>query len=281
MTARPALRVLSLGAGVQSSALLLLAIERRIPRFDVAIFADTRWEPTEVYTHLDRLEKLSADAGIPVRRVSNGDLRKDALDPEHRFVSMPLFVLGKDGSRGLLRRQCTQEYKITCLKAEVRRLLGYPHPNRVPQDVYAEQAIGISVDEFHRAKDATVRYLRNVFPLLDLGWTRADCRTYLTSLGLGNTPRSACVGCPFHRDSEWIRLRDHDPVGWAEAVAFDEAIRHGHPRAPGIGATYYLHRSRQPLAEVVLKPGPNDDQIEGCSPWSCRSGSAVQEGRPR
>ncbi|MFD1935132.1 hypothetical protein ACFSKW_27020 [Nonomuraea mangrovi] len=272
MTARPALRVLSLGAGVQSSTLLLLAIERAIPRFDTAIFADTRWEPAEVYAHLDRLDKLATDAGMPIRRVSSGDLRRDALDPEHRFVSMPLFVLGQDGSRGMLRRQCTQEYKIACLKAEARRLLGYPHPARVPKDVYAEQAIGISVDEFHRAKDATVGYLRNIFPLLDLGWSRADCRAYLTSKGFADTPRSACVGCPYHRDSEWLHLRDTDPDGWAEAVAFDEAIRHGHPRAPGIGATYYLHRSRRPLAETDLKPGlTEDDHVEGCSPWSCRS----------
>jgi len=40
---------LSLGAGIQSSTVLLLACEGVIPRFDVALFADTGWEPRAVY----------------------------------------------------------------------------------------------------------------------------------------------------------------------------------------------------------------------------------------
>lgn len=41
---RPRLRALSLGAGVQSTTMLLVAAEGRIPAFDVALFADTGWE---------------------------------------------------------------------------------------------------------------------------------------------------------------------------------------------------------------------------------------------
>jgi integrase len=105
--AGPALRCLSLGAGVQSSAVLLLACEGVIPRFDVALFADTGWEPRAVYANLARLRAHAAKFGIPVRTVSAGNIRDDALDPAHRFVSMPLHVLNPDGSRGLARRQCS------------------------------------------------------------------------------------------------------------------------------------------------------------------------------
>src|SRR5439155_1858296 len=104
------------------------------------------------------------------------------------------------------RRQCTTEYKIKPIKAEVRRRLGYPHPTRVPVGVFAEMAIGISVDEVARARDADVRYMRNVFPLLDLGWRRADCLAFLSANGWGDTPRSACVGCPYHDDRFWLDL---------------------------------------------------------------------------
>jgi hypothetical protein len=38
---RPALRLLSLGAGVQSTTVLLVACEGAIPRFDAALFTDT------------------------------------------------------------------------------------------------------------------------------------------------------------------------------------------------------------------------------------------------
>ncbi|MFD6245348.1 hypothetical protein ACFWGG_09250, partial [Streptomyces roseolus] len=81
----PQFRALSLGAGVQSSALLALSAEGVLPKVDYAIFADTGWEPQSVYAHLDRLEREIAEpAGIPLLRVSSGNIRDDALDPDHR-----------------------------------------------------------------------------------------------------------------------------------------------------------------------------------------------------
>lgn len=284
----PRLRLLSLGAGVQSSTALLLACDGVIPTFDYALFADPGWEPAAVYKQVERLRAEAARHGIPVVRLSAGNIRRDALNPEHRFVSMPLFSLGPNGERGMARRQCTGEYKIKPLKAEARRLLGFPHPVRVPVGVYAEQAIGISLDEVHRAKDSGVKYLKNVFPLLDLGWTREDCRTYLEERGWGNTPRSACVGCPYHRDDTWRTIRDGDPDAWADVIAFDKAIRHGHPHSTAHGqplrGTFYLHHSRVPLDQadldrpvrrrtrrstVTWPPGPEEEDQGGCSPWAC------------
>src|SRR5438034_6802056 len=81
----PTQRYLSLGAGVQSSATLLLAARGRIPTFDAAIFADTGWEPSNVYRHLARLTRIADDAGIPIVRVHKGHIRQDALDPAHRL----------------------------------------------------------------------------------------------------------------------------------------------------------------------------------------------------
>jgi hypothetical protein len=163
--------------------------------------------------------------------------------------------------------------------------------------VYAEQAIGISTDELARAKDSDVKYLRNVFPLIDLGWDRARCVEYLSERGFANTVKSSCLGCPFHGNAGWRWIRDHDPDGWAEAVAFDKAIRHGYPHATGQGqplrGQYFLHRSCRPLDEVDLEPptpgkrhlrlvptdSAEDDNPDGCSPWACRSGTPVTEER--
>lgn len=276
---RPRVRVLSLGAGVQSSCLLLLAAHGRIERFDVCLFADTGWETRAVYTQLTRLETIAAEAGMPVRRVSSGNIRADALDPAHRFASMPLFSLSPTGKRGMARRQCTSEYKLKPLKAEVRRLLGYPHPSRVPAGVWARMSIGISVDEIQRARDADVGYMRNSFPLLELGWTRTDCRRYLATHGFGDLQRSACIGCPYHRDSFWAELKNHSPAEWADAVAFDHAIRHGSPHATAGGhplrGTFYLHHSRAPLDQAPLRTSSSGegglDEPDGCSPFTCRT----------
>ncbi|WP_328463644.1 hypothetical protein OHA21_38500 [Actinoplanes sp. NBC_00393] len=91
--------------------------------------------------------------------------------------------------------------------------------------------------------------------------------------GLADTPRSACLGCPFHTDLEWVKLRDEDPAGWADAVAFDAAIRHGSARANADGhplrGRFFLHRQRVPLDEAVLRPRTEEQQTPGCGPWSC------------
>jgi hypothetical protein len=288
---KPTLRLLSLGAGVQSLTVLLLACEGQIPKFDHALFADTGWEPRAVHDQLAKATEVAARAGIPVRIVSGGNIRRDALDATSRFVTMPLHVRNPDGSKGMARRQCTGEYKIKPLKAAARILLGYPHPVRVPAGVYAEQAIGISVDEFHRAKDSDVRYLRNVFPLLDLGMSRDDCIAYLRENGFGETVKSACVGCPYSGNARLRWIRDTDPDAWADLVAFDHAIRNGSPRAIAEGkplrGQFFIHRSLKPLDQVDLDPptrghlrvvggtAVEDDDPDGCSPWSCRSGEPV------
>lgn len=45
-------RVLNLGAGTQSSVIYLMMCRGELPPADVAIFADTQWEPKEVPTIL-------------------------------------------------------------------------------------------------------------------------------------------------------------------------------------------------------------------------------------
>ena len=55
------LRVLSLGAGVQSTTLAPMAAHGIIdPMPDCAVFADTGWKPTVVYDHLASLTSPNA-----------------------------------------------------------------------------------------------------------------------------------------------------------------------------------------------------------------------------
>jgi len=297
---KPALRILSLGAGVQSTALLLLSAEGHIPKYDAAIFADTGWEPQTVYDHLDRLEReVATSAGIPIYRVSGGHIRDDALNPQRRFAAMPTYVKNPDGSFGMTRRQCTAEYKLKPIKAKVRELLGFQHPTPIPKGVYVQQHIGISTDEWHRAHPSDVKYAINVWPLLDLGWSRKNCLQFLTTRGWPETPKSACIGCPYHGNSTWRRMRAHQPAEFADAVAFDHAIRHGSARANATGTPLrgqmFLHRSRLPLDQAPIERVTRhehqqaqptildllDEQafadayleadIPGCSPFACRA----------
>ena len=73
-----ALEIISLGAGVQSSVMALMAARGELkPMPECAIFADTGWEPDGVYKHL---EWLKTQLNFPVYNVSAGDIRKDTLD---------------------------------------------------------------------------------------------------------------------------------------------------------------------------------------------------------
>jgi 3'-phosphoadenosine 5'-phosphosulfate sulfotransferase (PAPS reductase)/FAD synthetase len=87
----PAMRILSLGAGVQSSTMALMAEEGAFGvKPDAAIFADTGWEPPQVYEHLEWLKtKLS----YPVYTIQYGNIREDIMnamsESGNRFASAP------------------------------------------------------------------------------------------------------------------------------------------------------------------------------------------------
>lgn len=288
----PTMRILSLGAGVQSTTLALMACGGTLPGLDAAIFADTGWEPKAVYEQVDRLERVLADAGIPLYRVSSGDIRKDTLDGSSRFVSIPYFVVNPDGSPGMAKRQCTSEYKLSPIMRKCRELLGAVPPDfrRVPRGRVVEQWIGFSTDEFHRADNKRWNlYTTKRYPLLDLGMSRKDCKRWLDRHGWGHTAKSACIGCPFHGNAIWRDMRDNRPDEWAEAVEFDHLIRGGGVRhgKPSLRGHAYLHRSRVPLEIAPIdKKSPAEyaeDQLDlfedgdpdGCSPYGCRSGEPV------
>jgi hypothetical protein len=253
------LRVLSLGAGVQSSTLLLLSLRGELPPLDAAIFADTRYEPAAVYDHLAWLEDLARVAGIPLYRVSAGDIRADALRsqvPGHasagqRWASMPYFTDGTDGE-GMINRQCTREYKLDPIRKKVRALAGLALGERAGDKVHVEQWIGISGDELHRLRASRDYWITLRYPLVfDLrpAWRRSDCVAWLRREYPDHpVPRSACIACPFHSNAEWRAMRDCDPASWAEAVAFDRAVR----KLGGMRGDVYLHASRRPLAEAPI-----------------------------
>lgn len=253
MTA-PRLRVLSLGAGVQSTTLALMAAHGEIgPMPDCAIFADTCAEPKAVYEHLSWL--MSGNVlPFPVHVVSAGDLgeeiRLNVSGASRNEARPPFFIRNRDGSKGMLRRQCTQDYKILPIQRKVRELLGLKPRQRWPKEPVVEQWIGISLDEAIRMKPAWVPAIVNRWPLVELRLSRWACLAWLERNGYPQPPKSACTFCPFRSDVEWRRLRDESPSAWADAVSIDRVIRLP-SRTRKIGEAF-LHPSLKPLDEVDL-----------------------------
>lgn len=252
-------KVLSLGAGVQSSTVLLLSCHGELPKLHCAIFADTGWEPQAVYDHLAWLEGEAARHDIPVFRVSAGNILDDALRSQvrgtaaagQRWASMPLHTLSSGGERGMIRRQCTREYKVDPQFAFMRKkLLGLAPRQRAPKTPVIEQWFGISRDELVRMRTSREAWRVNRYPLVyDVPMVRGECRQWFAERYPGRElPRSACIGCPYHSNDEWRHLRDHSPAEWREAVETDRALRN----AGGLRGQIFLHRDCIPLDEVDL-----------------------------
>ena len=253
----PKLRIISLGAGVQSTTMALMAAHGEIgPMPDCAIFADTGAEPKAVYKHL---EWLVGQLPFPVHIVSAGNIRNDILSGRTNGRP-PYHIANPNGSKGFSRRQCTSDYKIDPIRKKVRELLGVAKGRRAPREVAVEKWIGISLDEMQRMKDSSYPYIQHRFPLIEIGASRRDCLRWMQERQYPQPPKSACTFCPFHSDSMWRDMRDNDPESWADACAVDDAIR-----GPGNKFTRgvpYLHASLKPLAEVDLSTPADRGQIE-------------------
>lgn len=261
-TAMKRYRVLNLGAGVQSTALYLMAMYGELEPIDVAIFADVQEEPNDVYEHLTWLRSLGGPEIVTVTAGRLGDALKRGTDArgnrinngEH-FISIPAFVRNADQSIGMIRRQCTHDFKVAPVEKEIRVRFGNGPGKPLPADVHVTQLMGLSFDEPKRVIRVQQRFMEKPknwtveFPLWDEQMTRHDCVSYLQRLVPHEVPRSACVFCPFKTDAEWRHLRDTNAHGWQRAIEIDTACRRGE----GFRGQRFLHQSCVPLADVDLR----------------------------
>ena len=252
-------RIASLGAGVQSSTMVLLAKHGEIPMFDCAIFADTGGESKVTMDYLDWLE---GEVPFPVYRVMHKDgltksIERAATGDATRSGNPP-FYTENNGKGGILSRVCTAEFKINPIKKRVRELFGLKPRQRARKDMMCYQSIGISLDEIQRMNESRDKWIEFHYPLVDLRMNRGDCLEWMKRHGYPEPPRSACVYCPYHNDRMWRKIKTTDPDGWDEAVRIDKLIRNG------VGTTtskLYLHNSLQPLDEVDLSSDVDRGQL--------------------
>lgn len=249
---------ISLGAGVQSSTLALMAAAGEItPMPECAIFSDTQSEPQEVYEWLDWLEK---QLPFPVYRVTAGSLRAEILAATKgtkRMDARPPFYVRNAGSKqeGQLRRQCTQDYKIIPIQKKQRELLGLKPRARWPKEASLVQWIGISLDEVQRCKASPRPAVVHRWPLIEQGRDRQWCQRWLMARYGKLAPKSACTFCPYHDDAMWRDMKLNDPASFADAVNVDEAIRQGVIRGGKqiSRAEWFLHRSCIPLVQIDFR----------------------------
>lgn len=248
------IHVISLGAGVQSSTMALMAAAGQIgPMPQCAIFADTQAEPKSVYEYL---RYLSRNVSFPIIEVTAGSLKEQILMAtrgEQRMDARPPFFVS---TGGMLNRQCTQDFKLIPIHKKLRELVGLKPRQRAPKTKVIKMWIGISLDEVGRMKPSRLSFVEHIWPLIDRRMNRHDCLRWLKANGHPIPPKSACTFCPYHDNRLWRDMKDNDPKAWKEAIEVDAAIRNGVKNRtngkPLATSQWFIHRSLRPLSEVDL-----------------------------
>lgn len=247
-------RIISYGGGVQSTALVLLAIKGEIPPSDFAVFSnvgDDSEHPKTLAFVRDIMIPYANSHGYTViethRMVGKGvEARKQSLmarmleDPNETGYA-PIPVYGDTGKP--LRRVCTVDHKITVVERWIKQQYAV-----LPVEVQ----IGISTDEYQRARTQKPEHLkvqRKTYPLLDIGWDRNKCLAYIAECGLPLPPKSSCFFCPFHSASTWQELLRNEPDLFERATHLERTLNKR--RIKRGMKPVYLTKHKKPLDKAI------------------------------
>lgn len=212
----------SLSGGKDSTAMLLLMIERGMP-IDMVLSADTGMEFPEMYAHLAKLDDhLYRERGLHITTLRHpqgfeylmfDEPKQKPKSLENRArLGIPPYGNGWPGIRV---RWCTGQLKTHLISKEVNRLKG---------ELGALHYVGIAADEAWRCKDEQ-------YPLVDWGITEVQAlqACYDHGFDFGGLyeiyHRASCWCCPFQRIDELRKLRKYHPELWARLMEMDNRAR--------------------------------------------------------
>jgi hypothetical protein len=205
------MNILSFGGGVQSTALAILAAEKKID-VDAIVFCDTGFEQTIVFDFLNRFT-------IPMLHVAKIPFfiakAEDYAGKYFANLELPPFFNNDGGEVGRSQAFCSSKWKRDVFTRFVNE-----HYKEKSYDVL----MGFSTDEKHRAaRMKSIKKWQYKFPLLDLQMNRGDCIALVERKFNAPPPRSSCFYCPNHTRSEWRSVMegpDRDIL-----IKFDESLR--------------------------------------------------------
>lgn len=276
------MKILSCGAGMQSTALALMSCENAkagkpnypaVPVYDAVIFCDLGFEPPWVMQQAEFIRCACEQAGI-FFKIIESPLYQDFIKNygERRTISIPWWTLDNNGHKSKMPRNCTIDYKVQMVSKYVRwELLGYHKGQRLRnEDKKAhEMHMGFSFEEKKRCKESSNPMLVNKFPLVEMGWTRADSYAYIRDTWGLETKASACTFCPFHRNYFYQYLKENEPEQYNQLMKLDELLQNKLPKPP-MKSSLYISRNRKRIMD--LTPEDCDDaecfEYQGQKVWN-------------
>ena len=202
-------------SGGRDSAALAVYMRQHHPKLHLEyFFTDTGKELPEVYEFLDRLEGF---LGQHIKRL-NPDRDFDFwLDEYGNFLPSPR------------TRWCTRQLKLRPLEHWLR--------SDLEAGAIVHSYVAIRADEPTReGYQSTHANMKVHLPLREAGIDRAGVTEILDQSDVGEPEyyqwrsRSGCTFCFFQQKIEWVRLAEHHPDRFAEAVDYEKtALRDGSP----------------------------------------------------
>lgn len=265
------MKVLSCGAGMQSTALALMSCanklilenrsgdfgfvyEDKVPVYDVVLFCDLGLEPSWVYDQVHFIQSACEWAGIPFY-ILKSNLYEDYLHDfgNKRVVSIPFWSVDENGKKGKMMRNCTLDYKINIMQKFVRQeILGYLKGQRTrDEDIKAhEMHLGFSKEEERRCKENPHKMFVNKFPLCEMNLVRADNYAYIKDVWGLDTKASACCFCPFHTNYFFDFMKRNNKYEYEKTVAFDQILEEQQPNTK-IRSKLYISKSRKRIKDLL------------------------------
>lgn len=197
------LQVLSMGGGVQSTAMLFLVKDGVIPKPDLVLHSDTGSELPETMDFIkNTIRPLCSELGIPFYIVSS---HRGALHD---------YYMSKRSLPTIGIRSCTADFKIHPQRRFVRSIVGNGRGKKL-----VDFWLGITVDEENRAIDkktgerrttSDVKWSGIKYPLLDINYSRRGCENANKRHG-AVIGKSGCFMCPYMGKRSHLRVKELYP----------------------------------------------------------------------
>jgi len=204
--------IVSLSGGKDSTAMLLMMLERNEPLHSVVYCDMGEWEFPEMRTHIEKVQSILA---VPFVRVY------PKYDLTYMLIKKPVKRNGNVYRYGnnwpsALRRWCTRE-KVAAITRHIKKI-----------SCDYTVCIGYAYDEQKRIKPNVKGKIR--YPLIEYGVTENEALKYCYKNGLDYDGlykvfnRLSCFCCPLQRISELRKLRKSRPSLWRKMLEWDSKV---------------------------------------------------------
>lgn len=210
---------LSWGAGINSTAMLLLLYDEGQEFESIYVDHGCDWPETRAYVRMI------------AKRYSITILTPQVEGYDNLYEYADHYKMIPSQRKGF--RWCTHKFKVSVINQYIKKP--------------CFMMIGFSMDEAHRAKIQYEDGIENRYPLIEREIDRRECEEIIKKYGLSIPIKSGCFFCPGQRIEQWKKLRRQHPDLYCKAKHLeDQSVERALRK--GVNPMYL---NKHPLIKVV------------------------------